>query len=91
MRAAAIYDIHGNLPALEAVLHEIRNAGVEVVIVGGDVIPGPMSRECLECLIDLELPVLFIQGNCEIDALSHVTGEGVPRFPEQARTMMRWS
>ena len=37
-RAAAIYDIHGNLPALEAVLEDMRQAGVDHVVVGGDVI-----------------------------------------------------
>ncbi len=35
MRVAAIYDIHGNLPALEAVLEDIRQAEVELVVVGG--------------------------------------------------------
>ena len=45
MRVAAIYDIHGNLPALEAVLEEIRRAAVDRVVVGGDVLPGPMPRE----------------------------------------------
>ena len=39
MRVAALYDIHGNLPALEAVLAEVRHSAVELVIVGGDVIP----------------------------------------------------
>ncbi len=50
MRVAAIYDIHGNLPALEAVLQEVRRTGVDQVVVGGDVVPGPMpakpSRPC---------------------------------------------
>ncbi len=44
MRVAAIYDIHGNLPALEAVLQEIRQAEIDHVVVGGDVLPGPMNR-----------------------------------------------
>ncbi len=34
MRLAAIYDIHGNLPALQAVLDEIRKEGVDQVAVG---------------------------------------------------------
>ena len=42
MRVAAIYDIHGNLPALEAVLEDIRHAGVDRIVVGGDIVPGPM-------------------------------------------------
>lgn len=91
MRAAAIYDIHGNLPALEAVLEEVRRAAVDLIVVGGDLMPGPMPRETLECLLDLDLPVKFIQGNCEIDALAEMTGTGNVRFPEQAREMMRWS
>ncbi|MBI3459590.1 metallophosphoesterase family protein [Candidatus Acetothermia bacterium] len=47
MRVAAIYDIHGNLPALEAVLQDIRQAEVDHVVVGGDVLPGPMPRDTL--------------------------------------------
>ena len=42
MRVAALYDIHGNLPALEAVLRDVTAAGVDAVVVGGDVVPGPM-------------------------------------------------
>jgi len=42
MRIAALYDIHGNLPALESVLGEVRQAGVDQIVIGGDVLPGPM-------------------------------------------------
>ncbi len=91
MRVAAIYDIHGNLPALEAVLQEVRRADVELIVVGGDVVPGPMPRETLACLLDLDIPVQFIQGNCEIDALAEMTGAGAARCPEQFREIVRWS
>lgn len=91
MRVAAIYDIHGNLPALEAVLQKIRLAEAELIVVGGDVVPGPMPRETLERLLNLDVPVQFIQGNCEIDALAEMTGMGAVRFPEQVREVMRWS
>ena len=47
MRTAAIYDIHGSLPALEAALEEIRELAVDRVVVGGDVVPGPMPRAAL--------------------------------------------
>ena len=43
MRVAALYDIHANLPALEAVADDIRSTGVDQVVVGGDVLPGPMT------------------------------------------------
>jgi Icc-related predicted phosphoesterase len=69
MRVAAIYDIHGNLPPLEAVLDEIRRADVDRIVVGGDVVPGPMPRESVAVLLDLPVPVDFIQGNGESDVL----------------------
>src|SRR5438105_11978761 len=91
MRVAAIYDIHGNLPALEAVLQDIRQAQVELVMVGGDVVPGPMVSETLARLLSLDVPVKFIQGNGEIDALAEMAGSGAVRVPEQFREVMRWS
>jgi predicted phosphodiesterase len=57
MRIAAIYDIHGNLPALEGVLQDMAQAKVDQVVVGGDVVAGPMPRETLACLLNLALPV----------------------------------
>ncbi len=43
MRIAAIYDIHANLSALEAVLQEIRHAEVDHIVIGGDVLPGSVA------------------------------------------------
>ena len=74
MRVAALYDIHGNLPALEAVLREIRRARVDRIVVGGDVLPGPMSRETLDCLLDLEIPAQFIHGNGDREVLARMRG-----------------
>ena len=62
MRVAALYDIHGNLPALEAVLEEDPPIARRPCVVGGDVVPGPMPRETLEVLLDLDMPVQFIRG-----------------------------
>ena len=70
MRVAALYDIHGNLPALEAVLEELRQADVDQIVVGGDVVPGPMPRETLRRLLDLDLPVQFLHGNGELAMLA---------------------
>lgn len=72
MRVAALYDIHGNLPALEAVLPEVRRAEVEQLVVGGDVTLGPMPRETLECLLELDLPLHFIHGNCDLAVLAQM-------------------
>jgi predicted phosphodiesterase len=102
MRVAALYDIHGNLPALEAALQEIRESDVDHVVVGGDVVPGPMPRETLRRLLDLDLPVEFIHGNGELAMLALMaapeersvtywgTTSGEP-LPEQYREVYRWT
>ena len=90
MRVAAIYDIHGNLPALEAVLQDIREAKVDRIVVGGDVVPGPMASETLDCLLDLDIAVQFIQGNCESAVLALMAGSDPGPLPEQALEIMRW-
>ena len=72
MRLAALYDIHGNLPALEAVLADVRHAEVDQVLIGGDVIPGPMPRETLALLLGLDVPVQFIHGNGELAVLAQI-------------------
>jgi len=74
MRLAALYDIHGNLPALEAVLQDIRQADVGQIVVGGDVVPGRMPRETLKRLLDLDLPTHFIYGNGELAILAQMAG-----------------
>jgi putative phosphoesterase len=90
MRVAALYDIHGNLPALEAVLQDILQAEVDHVVVGGDVVPGPMPRETLTRLLDLSIPVQFIQGNGEVAVLAEMAGtESI--VPEQFREVLRWN
>ncbi|MDA0311851.1 MAG: metallophosphoesterase family protein [Gemmatimonadetes bacterium] len=90
MRVAAIYDIHGNLPALEAVLEEIHDEGVDRIIVGGDIVPGPMPNECVQALLDLPIPVDFIFGNGETDTLALHRGKGLVRIPAQFHEVMRW-
>ena len=91
MRVAALYDIHGNLPALEATLIDVRQAGVDRIVVGGDIVPGPMPRETLSLLLSLDLPVEFIQGNCDRVVLSQMAGTESSEVPEQYREVVRWT
>jgi predicted phosphodiesterase len=90
MRVAALYDIHGNLPALEAVLADVARAHVDYIVVGGDVLPGPMPRECLACLRALATPVDFICGNGEAAVLAARAGRDLDTLPQQAREAVRW-
>jgi len=53
MKIAAIYDIHGNLPALDAVLKELEEINPDVIVVGGDIVSGPMPKQTLERIFSL--------------------------------------
>jgi putative phosphoesterase len=64
-RVAALYDIHGNLPALDAVLAELRADPPDAVVVGGDVAAGPMPLEVLTRLRELPWPVHWLRGNAD--------------------------
>lgn len=69
MRLAFVSDIHGNLPALEAVIAEIDRAQVDAVINLGDIASGPLwPRETLDRLIALDWPT--IAGNHERQVLT---------------------
>jgi putative phosphoesterase len=91
MRVAALYDIHGNLAALEAALEEVRESGVDRVVVGGDVLPGPMPRESLDRLLDLDIPVEFIHGNGDRAVLAQLRGKDVSEVPEAYREVIKWT
>jgi diadenosine tetraphosphatase ApaH/serine/threonine PP2A family protein phosphatase len=62
---AVLYDIHANLPALEAVVRDAREAGADEWLLGGDYVGfGPFPRETLE-LLDSLRPATWIRGNGE--------------------------
>jgi putative phosphoesterase len=94
LRIAALYDIHGNLPALEAVLAEVEAANVDLVLVGGDLVAGPYPSECLDALRALEPRVAFVRGNADREAVAG--GEGERRWcldrlgPERAAFVADW-
>jgi putative phosphoesterase len=94
MRVAGIYDIHGNLPALEAALAAIRQARVDLTVVGGDVLPGPLPQETIACLLGLDVPVRFIQGNGDREVLAQMECTETDWYrtaPEQWREPVRWT
>ena len=82
-RVAAIYDIHGNFPALEAVLRDIEKVNPDAILVGGDLASGPLPRETLERLMTLGAHVHVIRGNADrelvdcFDRSSDAAAEGV--------------
>ncbi len=69
-RIAAIYDVHGNLPALEAVLADLESVNLDLLVVGGDVVAGPMPVEVLDCLAALGENICFVRGNADREVVA---------------------
>jgi putative phosphoesterase len=94
VRIAALYDIHGNLPALEAVLTDVDAAGVDHVLVGGDLVAGPFPGECLDALEAYGDRVSFVRGNADREVLAGGTADRAwcleALGPERARRAAEW-
>jgi predicted phosphodiesterase len=74
MNVLALYDIHGNVDALEAVLGDPRARDPDVVVVGGDTVPGPFAGATLARLGALGVPVRWLRGNGEREVAEAVGG-----------------
>ena len=72
MNVLALYDIHGNIDALEAVLADAPEP--DLVLVGGDAVPGPFAVATLDRLA--QLPTRWVRGNGEREV-----GHGARRRP----------
>jgi putative phosphoesterase len=85
VRVAALYDIHGNLSALEAVLAEVD---ADVIVVGGDTVLGPQPAETLERLRSLDGDVRFIRGNADREVYEDNPGFAPPEALEHVREQL---
>jgi predicted phosphodiesterase len=85
VQIAALYDVHGNLPALEAVLADPRCAATDLVVSGGDVVAGPMPAECVDRLEAEGDRVRYLMGNGDRETVWTTTDD--PGFAES----LRWS
>lgn len=77
MRVAGLYDIHGNVAALDAVLAEVAHENVDRIVVGGDVAAGPYPEETVGRLRELGERVEFVRGNADREL-----AEGPQKMPE---------
>jgi predicted phosphodiesterase len=72
VKVLALYDVHGNIDALNAVLADPRAVGADMVVVGGDALPGPFAQATLDRLERLSEPVRWIRGNGEREVADSV-------------------
>lgn len=86
MRVAALYDVHGMLVPLEAVLDEVGDA--DEIVVGGDVASGPQPAEVLERLRALGDRVHWVRGNGDREL---ATGDGGNNLAPAVQESLRWT
>jgi len=87
MPVATLYDVHGNLRALEAVLAEIP--GDATIVVGGDIVAGgEQPGETLETLRALGDRVVWIRGNADRELHPDEDGLAPPEFLDAARAAL---
>ena len=86
MRIATLYDVHGNLPALEAVLAEVP--GDALMVVGGDVAVGPFPQETVDRLLGLGERVKWIRGNADRELVPGEEGLAPPDVLEWVRSRL---
>jgi putative phosphoesterase len=72
MRVAVLSDVHGNAPALAAVLAELEHEQPDLVVFGGDLTWGPLPKETLVLARGLEIPTRFVRGNADRAVLEGV-------------------
>ena len=90
-RVAAFYDIHGNLPALEAALADAESIGVELFVLGGDLALGPMPRETLDQLIGLGSRARYVRGNCDRLMVDAFDGRSLGSLPPAVQESIAWA
>lgn len=77
-RVAVLSDIHGVLPALEAVLAEPDVATADRIVLTGDLVTGPQPVEVLDLLASLGDQACWVRGNADRELVRLRTGEECP-------------
>ncbi len=89
MRLAVLADIHGNLPALQAVVDDLARHQVDGIIVAGDLTGGPQANEVIRLLRSLRCQM--IRGNGDSDLLRYSQGVApIAWYTRAAFATLRW-
>lgn len=74
-RIAVLADVHGVLPALEAVLAEEDVLAADVIVLAGDIASGPQPVETLDVLTELGDRVVWVRGNADRELAEMARGQ----------------
>ena len=74
-RIAVLADIHGVLPALEAVLAEDDVQRADAIVLAGDIAAGPQPVETLDLLVSLGERVVWVRGHADRGLVEMARGE----------------
>jgi putative phosphoesterase len=91
MKIAALYDIHGNYPALKAVSEQLDHLQPDLIVIGGDIVSGPMPLETLQLIDQLskKFNMMGISGNNDQDVVDAYNGKQLS-LSEHAQDQIRW-
>lgn len=91
MRIACLFDIHGNLPALNSVLSELSHLNIDKIIIGGDIVSGPMPKKTMEALFQINDRIVWIGGNGDDDVLNIISNKPFNKnLSEHGRIVSDW-
>jgi putative phosphoesterase len=89
-RVAVLSDVHGNAPALAAVLAEVEREGPDLIVFGGDLTWGPLPEETLDLVQSLGSAARYVRGNADRAVLEGVADtEGARWMQERHSTEAR--
>jgi putative phosphoesterase len=93
MKIAALYDIHGNLPALDAVLSELQELRPDIIVLGGDIVLGPLPTQTLAHLHSFTaIPIVALRGNCDREVATILDNpSAAAALPEEVHATTRWT
>jgi putative phosphoesterase len=80
-RVAVLSDVHGNVPALVAVLDEVAAIGADLIVFPGDVTWGPEPQLTVDLIRELGSKAVCVRGNADRAVLELASGQRAPERP----------
>ncbi len=91
MRVLVLSDIHGNTPALQAVLADSEACPVDALVVTGDVLTGPDPLGVLDLLAAVPYPVHTVRGNADQELVDAFDGVYAPTGDRYGDELTLWA